>query len=72
MPAVKSIVQRWMNAPQMLIQIRYPGGEENSLWAFELRDWLVALGIESSSISLQGGRSQAGELILELRELPSD
>ena len=34
------------------IVIRHGGGEQGQLWAGELRDWLVALGIPSSRLEI--------------------
>jgi hypothetical protein len=45
--------------------IGHPGGEEGSLWAHELRSWLVALGLPSQRIQLVSG-SRYGDA-LELR-----
>jgi hypothetical protein len=53
-PLVKS-VQSWMARPGYKLLIRYPGGEEGAVWAQELRDWLVSLGIPSArTVSLSG------------------
>lgn len=35
------------------LQIRHPQDEQGELWASELRDWLVALGIPSARIELR-------------------
>lgn len=42
-----------------MIEIRYPGGDTGSLWAGELADWLVALGIPSNRIQLTPGNARA-------------
>lgn len=39
------------------LQLVYAGGEEGSLWAAELRDWLVALGIPPDAIEMVAGGS---------------
>lgn len=46
------------------IEIRYPGGDEGSLWAGELADWLVALGIPSNRIQLMPGSARADRIDL--------
>lgn len=46
------------------IEIRYPGGDEGSLWAGELADWLVALGIPSNRIQLTPGSARADRIDL--------
>lgn len=66
-PAVQAVVQRWLQSPQkQRIELRYPGGETGSLWALELRDWLVALGVPSHKIETYPGHPQVGELALVL------
>ncbi|HEX6928446.1 MAG TPA: hypothetical protein VF267_04285 [Gammaproteobacteria bacterium] len=45
----------------------HPGGEEGSLWAAELRDWLVALGIPPDAIDTSSGDQPPGELELQVR-----
>ncbi|NIV21427.1 MAG: hypothetical protein GWN54_12820 [Gammaproteobacteria bacterium] len=49
----------WMREPDQRLVIRYPGGEEGVLWAGELRDWLVALGIPSARVELVPGYPRA-------------
>jgi hypothetical protein len=59
LPLVKS-VQAWMaqkDSKSKLI-IRYPGGEEGVLWAQELRDWLISLGIPSDRTVTLSGQSR--------------
>ena len=51
-------VREWMDAeaPSRIV-IEYPGGEQGSLWASELEDWLVTLGVPQDAIRAQpGGR----------------
>lgn len=48
--------------------IGYPGGEAGSLWAHELRSWLVALGIPSRRIELQAGNGRADTLELRIQD----
>ena len=66
MPVVRQLVQQWVSAPTQRIDIRYPGGEEGVLWASELRDWLVALGIPAEAIIVQAGSPHADQLLLQL------
>ncbi len=49
-PAVRSAVRAMEESPGSQLQLRYPGGEEGSLWAQELSDWLISLGIEADAI----------------------
>lgn len=54
-PAVRSAVRALEQAPGSQLQLRYPGGEEGSLWAQELSDWLVSLGIQQDVINIVPG-----------------
>lgn len=47
------------------IVIRYTHGDEGSLWAAELRAWLVALGIPSARIGLEPVAQTEDVLIIE-------
>ncbi|HEB58706.1 MAG TPA: hypothetical protein ENJ01_05745 [Gammaproteobacteria bacterium] len=47
--------------------IRYPGGEEGTLWAHELRGWLVSLGVESRRIDMIPGGVAARSVLLTVR-----
>lgn len=66
MPALANMVAEYSRAPSRQLLIRYPGGEEGVLWAEELRDWLVALGIPSSKISISPGAVTSSQLELSL------
>ncbi len=60
-------VQQLIEQPGSRLQIRYPGGDEGSLWAGEVRAWLVALGVGSERIELFPGSPSAD--IIELKVL---
>jgi len=67
MDAVAGAFRAWHRASNAVLVIRYPGGEEGTLWAAQLHDWLVALGIPSDRIErVPGGRP--GGLGLDVRE----
>lgn len=44
----------------------HAGGEEGSLWAAELRDWLITLGVPPEAIELVPGAQSARALELRL------
>lgn len=67
MQPVAEAVRAWSGADAATIVVLYPGGEEGVLWAAELRDWLVALGVPSDRVEPMAG-GQPGGLRLELRE----
>lgn len=52
MPTVRDAVHTWSQIPAAEMVIRHPRGETGMLWAEELRDWLVALGVPSHGIRL--------------------
>ena len=65
MPAVREAVRALLVAPTgSRLVIRYPGGEEGSLWAEELRVWLVSLGVETPLMDLRPGSSEADQIEL--------
>lgn len=54
---------REMDAQQdSRLLLRYPGGDEGSLWVQELRSWLLALGVEPGRIETRPG-SPAPDII---------
>lgn len=64
-PATQKLVQAWLQNPQQQrIELRYPGGEEGSLWAGEVKDWLVAMGLSSSVLQTYPGHPKQGEIAL--------
>jgi hypothetical protein len=44
--------------------VRYPGEDSGELWAAELRDWLISLGVPSDYIRLVAGTQAADEIRL--------
>lgn len=55
MRPLPQVVRAWSQSPSSRIVIHFPGGEDGELWAHELRDWLVALGVPSERVALTGG-----------------
>jgi hypothetical protein len=55
MPPVRAAVQNLVQTPDSLLLIRYPGGDEGSIWAEELQGWLISLGIEPTLIEMRPG-----------------
>ena len=68
MPALQHTMQAYNKNPKATIQIHYPGGDEGTLWATELRSWLVALGIASTHIELSPGSRDAATLELQVMQ----
>jgi hypothetical protein len=66
---LRDLVVVWSaNGGEDMIEVRYPGGDEGDLWARELADWLVALGVPSSSIQLMPGNARADQISLLIVE----
>ena len=66
------IVRLWINNPQAIIEIRYPGGEEGELWVRELMDWLIALGVPSNAMSHLPGSGAEDVINIVLLEKKSE
>jgi hypothetical protein len=66
MPALRKTIQAYDGHSRARIQIHYPGGDEGTLWASELRSWLVSLGIASKHIDLLPGTRKPGQLELQV------
>ncbi|MFT5218764.1 MAG: hypothetical protein ACI9LO_002706 [Planctomycetota bacterium] len=60
--AVRSAVSYWDNTINAMLLIRYPGEDSGELWAAELRDWLISLGLPSDVIKLVPGTQLADEI----------
>jgi len=50
MPPVQAAVNDWMQTPGSHLVILHSGDDQGSLWASEVQDWLVSLGIPSTEI----------------------
>jgi hypothetical protein len=64
--AVRSAVSYWGKGGDKAMIIRYPGEDTGELWAAELRDWLISLGVPSDYILLLSGTQAADEIKLEV------
>jgi len=64
--AVRSAVSYWERGSNKAVIIRYPGEDTGELWAAELRDWLISLGVPSDYILLSSGTQEADEIKLEV------
>ena len=62
--AVRAAVRYWEQGANALIVIRYPGEDVGELWAAELRDWLITLGVAADYIELRPGTQAADEIML--------
>jgi len=53
--AVRQAVTYWETGTDAAIMLSYPGEDSGEIWAAELKDWLVSLGIPSDYIILAPG-----------------
>lgn len=66
LPGVRDCVRRWqLDVRQRLVLLHRPG-EDGALWAAELRDWLVALGVPSSQLVLRAVGSEPERVVLRV------
>ena len=65
MEPVRLAVDYWGSLDRAVFKLSYPGEDSGELWAAELRDWLISLGIPSRAIALAPGlQTTAGLRIL--------
>lgn len=62
--AIRSAVSYWGKGGDRIMIIRHPGEDSGELWAAELRDWLISLGVPSDYILLLSGTQAADEIKL--------
>jgi hypothetical protein len=62
--AVRAAVNYWDKTDNAVVIVRHPGEDSGELWAAELRDWLISLGVPSDYIRLAPGTQAADEIRL--------
>jgi hypothetical protein len=66
MPALQSAMQVYQAKEGSQLLIKYPGGDEGTLWAYELRGWLISLGVGSNHIELIPGSAKTDQLEISI------
>ena len=66
MPPVRAAVHDWLKHPGSKLVILHSGDDMGSLWASEVRDWLVSLGIPSADIRQQVSGQDENAVTLEV------
>jgi len=66
MPPLQNTIRRYQAVKGSKIRIQYAGGDEGTLWVYELRGWFVSLGIPASHIELLPGASDPQKLELSV------
>ncbi|MGD8782782.1 MAG: hypothetical protein PVG75_00010 [Thioalkalispiraceae bacterium] len=62
MQALQDAMRAFQSTENNRLLIKYPGGDEGTLWAYELRGWLVSLGVASDHIELIPGSGNPEQL----------
>lgn len=65
-PVLRAAVTVLLQDSDAQLELRYPGGDEGSLRAGELRAWLVALGIDPARVALMPGSSAPDRIDLSV------
>jgi len=68
MPTLQETMKRLQSSEHTVLKVYYPGGDEGSLWAIELRSWLVSLGLEADRMKLISGSRYPHRLQLQIEE----
>jgi len=66
MPAIHKSMSKLQKNVNSVLKLKYPGGDEGTLWVNELRSWLIALGLSSSRIELVQGSAISTTIELEV------
>lgn len=62
MEAVRQAIAYWETGTDAAILLSYPGEDSGELWASELKDWLISLGVPSDYILLSPGLQAEDEI----------
>ena len=66
MPAINKSMKKLKTNVNSSLKIKYPGGDEGTLWVNELRSWLIALGLSSKRIEMIPGSAISTTIELEV------
>jgi len=61
---LRAAIDYWEKGVNAAVLIRYPGEDSGEIWASELRDWFISLGVPSDYIILAPGSQDADEITL--------
>ena len=59
---VRLAINYWETGTDAVILLSYPGEDSGELWASELKDWMVSLGVPSDYIMLSPGLQVQDEI----------
>ena len=66
MPAINESMKKLQKSSTSILKLKYPGGDEGTLWVNELRSWLVTLGLSSKRIELVQGSAISTTIELDV------
>ena len=80
LPVLQKLMQTYNQAGQVgsqgsttyQIQLQYNSSEAGELWATELKDWLITLGVAAQDIQLVPGNPQVDQLFITLVALSAN
>lgn len=62
MESVRLAMNYWESGNNAAMLLSYPGEDSGELWASELKDWLISLGVPSDAILLSPGLQAKDEI----------
>lgn len=68
---VREVLSVFSEKGGQIVIIRYPGGDSGNDWALEFQEWLIALGVPSSFITLEPGSGGADRLLILVEATPT-
>ncbi|VAW94704.1 hypothetical protein MNBD_GAMMA21-3032 [hydrothermal vent metagenome] len=70
MSAIRAAMHDLQSNKKGKMLIKYPGGDVGTLWAHELRSWLISLGLSEKFIELVPGSSNPNQIELVVIKPP--
>ena len=67
---VRAVLSVFSEDGDQNVIVRHPGGDGGNAWALEFREWLVALGVPSTFITLEPGSGGADRLLILVEARP--
>ena len=68
---VRAVLSVFSEDGDQNVIVRHPGGDGGNAWALEFREWLVALGVPSTFITLEPGSGGADRLLILVEATPT-
>ena len=65
-PQVSEILRRFEEDDNIILEIRYPGGDIGRKWAESLATWMTAFGVPDHYVELLQGSGAADQLVIAI------